>query len=428
MIKETFRSAGFLAFGTVVYSLTQFLILVALARNGNADMLGEYALALAVSAPVFMFMNMRLRFVIATDVMKQVAFPRYFAFRLASSLAGFCVIWLVTAIIIESQDIVRVFVLMAAIKAVEALSDAIYGLYQRDQRLHFMALSMVLSGVGMFVAAVLALQQSPFLDVVLMGLLLARVLVFVFVDLVLWFRVWGGERNPGEAIAQFRTSAGSILSRCWPLGVVALLISLNVNIPRYFIEAVMGSAALGIFTAIVYIPIAGYLVIGTMGQTLMPQIALAFEVGDKRSVTRLMFVLCGFGALAGLISVFFGLIVGEQFLTIVYGEAYSVHGDLFVLLLVSGAISYVVVGMVYVLTASGYFRSQLFIYVSDLLAISLLCLLLVPRYGLSGGAVAMMASQAVQLVIATYLIAMLLLRMRRKTDLAADIPADEFRP
>ena len=48
------RNGSYAAIGTGLYSLCQFAILVLFARYEQVVMLGQYALALAISAPIFM--------------------------------------------------------------------------------------------------------------------------------------------------------------------------------------------------------------------------------------------------------------------------------------------------------------------------------------------------------------------------------------
>ena len=54
--------------GNVLYGACQWAILSVIAKLGNTSIVGEYTLGLAVSAPVFMFSNLQLRSVQATDV------------------------------------------------------------------------------------------------------------------------------------------------------------------------------------------------------------------------------------------------------------------------------------------------------------------------------------------------------------------------
>jgi len=47
--------------GNIVFSASQFLITVVLARMGNISMVGQYALGLACSVPIFAFTGLQMR-------------------------------------------------------------------------------------------------------------------------------------------------------------------------------------------------------------------------------------------------------------------------------------------------------------------------------------------------------------------------------
>ena len=51
----------------MVYAACQWGAIVALARLGNAFMIGQFSLGLALATPVLMFTNLHLRAVQATD-------------------------------------------------------------------------------------------------------------------------------------------------------------------------------------------------------------------------------------------------------------------------------------------------------------------------------------------------------------------------
>src|SRR5580704_15153177 len=74
--------------GNVIYAACQFGMLSALAKLGNPSVVGQYALALAVAAPVFMLTNLQLRGVQSTDAKHEYDFPDYFTLRVISSLFG----------------------------------------------------------------------------------------------------------------------------------------------------------------------------------------------------------------------------------------------------------------------------------------------------------------------------------------------------
>ncbi|MBE1427380.1 hypothetical protein H4684_004074 [Desulfomicrobium macestii] len=74
--------------GNVVYAISQWLLIILLAKLGGEQILGLYALALAVVSPVFALTNMNLRAVQATDAEKPVNFDSYGRFRYLSSISS----------------------------------------------------------------------------------------------------------------------------------------------------------------------------------------------------------------------------------------------------------------------------------------------------------------------------------------------------
>src|SRR5580692_299201 len=63
--------------GNLIYALCQWGILVSFAKLGNAEMLGQYALGLAIAAPVFQFCGLNLRAVQVTDARNRYTFGEF---------------------------------------------------------------------------------------------------------------------------------------------------------------------------------------------------------------------------------------------------------------------------------------------------------------------------------------------------------------
>src|ERR1700716_121612 len=68
--------------GNATYAAGQWAILSLLAKLGSSEMLGQYALAVALTAPVVMLSHLNLRAVLATDVAQKYPFQDYLAVRL----------------------------------------------------------------------------------------------------------------------------------------------------------------------------------------------------------------------------------------------------------------------------------------------------------------------------------------------------------
>ena len=78
--------------GNVVYSGSQWGMLMVLAKLGSPEMVGQFALGLAVTAPVIMFANLQLRGVQATDARREYRFGHYLALRLFTTALAILVI------------------------------------------------------------------------------------------------------------------------------------------------------------------------------------------------------------------------------------------------------------------------------------------------------------------------------------------------
>jgi hypothetical protein len=64
--------------GNVIYAACQWGILIALAKLGTLQMVGEFALALAVTAPILIGAGLSLRSVQVTDALGEYEFRDYF--------------------------------------------------------------------------------------------------------------------------------------------------------------------------------------------------------------------------------------------------------------------------------------------------------------------------------------------------------------
>src|SRR5208283_4635069 len=119
-------------------------ILMVLAKLGSPEWVGQFALGLALTAPVIMLTNLQLRVIQATDARREYRFGHYLALRLVTTalslfvIAGIaCGYRLGTALVILAVGLAKAFA---------SLSDVVYGLLQAHERMDRIALSMMIKG------------------------------------------------------------------------------------------------------------------------------------------------------------------------------------------------------------------------------------------------------------------------------------------
>lgn len=116
------RNVSWAFAGNLVYAGTQWLILVVLAQLAAPAAVGQFALGMAIAAPAILLANLQLRVVLATDARDEHAWADYLGLRLSGTAVALVVIAAI-ALIGYRGDSARVICLVAAAKAVEAVSD-----------------------------------------------------------------------------------------------------------------------------------------------------------------------------------------------------------------------------------------------------------------------------------------------------------------
>lgn len=379
--------------GNVVYAASQWGVLVVIARLGTPEMVGQFALALAITAPVIMFANLQLRAVQATDARRAYAFADYLGLRLLTTAAALALIAAVALLSGYRAETALVILFVGFAKSCEALSDIVFGLLQQRERMDRIAKSLMIEGPATLaaMAAVLALTGSIAAAAAAMALVwLLQLLLYDARSAARILRAWPRPRWHWPTLRRLAWLA-------LPLGVTMLLISLNTNIPRYIMERSRGPAELGIFAALSYLIVAGSTVVAALGQAASPRLAAYYADANTRAFRALLLKLAGIGALLGAAGVTVALLLGEPLLALIYGPAYAAHADVFALVMLAAGIGYVGSFLGYGMTAARFFAAQAPLFAVVVSATTLAALALIPSLGLRGAALALIVSFSVQL-------------------------------
>ena len=385
--------------GNVVYSACQAGLLIVLARVGNATMVGQYALGLAVTGPVMLLSSLQLRSVQATDAANHNHFSEYLALRFCTSGAALVVIAVISALMTHSAASALVVVLVGALKNADAVSDVYRGLMQQAERMDRVAVSMVLRGLVGLVPFALALVLGLSLAAALAIAIGAGLLVWSFWDVRSARRLLGaGSANRWLGVApRFERARLATLARtALPLGLVAMLLSLNSYAPQYAIRHLGSEAQLGVFAALLYVAMATRVLIGAAGQSASPRLAKLYEAGDAAAFRALHAQLLLFAVAIGLAAIAAAALLGKAFLLLVLGAEYAAHARLLVELAIVSFASHVVSVQGYSVTATRCFNAQFPVAAIVAATTIATAYTLVPAHGASGAAAAILAGSLAQ--------------------------------
>jgi len=376
--------------GNAFYAACQWGILSLIAKLGDQEMLGSYALAVAVATPVVMLSHMNLRAVLATDVERSHPFGDYLAVCLRTAAAGLAVIAAIAVVAGYTWPLAATIFLIGVSLNAENVSDLHYGLLQRREQMDQIARSMMLRGLLSVAAVGGVLWLTRDLVATVVALALSRFFVLIAYD-----RPRGSK---GEVLSRSeRRAQVTIFRTALPLGLVLMLASLNTNLPRYAIEYHAGTAALGAFAAVASFIRVGSSVVNALGHTAIPRLARHFSRGQIAQFRRLAFKLTGLALLLGVAGVLVAAVAGELALTVIFSAEYAVYSPLLVALMGAAALVYVAAALGFVLTSARSFAEQLPLLCAVAASSAIASWILVPTMGLHGAAVALAIAACVQI-------------------------------
>jgi O-antigen/teichoic acid export membrane protein len=389
--------------GNAVYAASQWGILVLLAKLSSPEMVGQFALGLAITAPVILFANLQLRSVQATDARHEYRFADYLGLRLLTTLLAYGVIVGIVVLSGYRGETALVVMLIGLAKSFEAVSDVIFGLLQQHERMDRIAKSLMIEGPLTLAVMGIILYLTGSIVWAAAGMAAVWGLQLALYDFRSAFLILRAQ-SPGSEwhLIRPRVDFHSLRHLSWlalPLGFVAMLISLNANIPRYFVESFLGKEKLGIFAALAYVMVAQNVLMNALGQSAMARLSKHYVNHERPAFIGLVIKLIGIGAIVSMLVILAALIVGREFLTLLYGAEYAEQLQVFIWLMIAAGLANIVSFLNYAITSARQFRLQLPLAGIAVTTTTLICLWLVPSYGLFGVVISTTISLTLQACI-----------------------------
>lgn len=400
--------------GTLSLALSQWLLIVVLARMAGPEVVGQFSLITATATSIFILLGLNLRLVLATDVRRRWRLADYE--RTQKVLAGLA-LTVTTAVgyaLGMRGEVLLSLVMVGLARGTELYCYTLAGYFQLKTRMDLVSVSMMLRaalGIGGFTLGY-ALSQE--LVVACAGMLVGW-------QLTLW--LWDIPRSKhlvSTDLAESRDVTG--VSGKWsttrtmtitalPLGLDAGLRALTLSAPRFGISFYLGDANLGVYTALSNFALLPTLVTGALAAATVPALA-QYYVGRKRMpfVRLYVRVLC-IAALLCASYVVVAQFAGTWIVRIVLGEEFVDH-ELLIVLVLAYSVAVLQGKISLALQAANKF---LVIALADAVGLGstvALCTFLVPKYGSIGAAAALGLGMALSSAVLAVSAGLLIRQMR----------------
>jgi len=414
------KNSLFTLFANLSLALSNWLLLIIIAKQFSGQFLGEFILALSITTPVFLFFSFKLRTVIIIDTSDNFSLEKYVNARFLANLCALLISLLIGYYFFPSIPF-SLFLLLGLYKWADSWSELSYSYFHKFDLFSFASFSQATRSTCSILILLIAssLYPSATLTIALWVLI---TFIFAFFDLNKMVKHNMNNKNKMLSLVKVISSkvlyinALILYKKHLTLSVSLVIGALFVYIPNFFIEHYQSVTAAGQFASISYFLIAGGIVITSISQAALPRLTNILSSHSYQKFIRLTFILCIIGAGIGLAGLIVTIAGGKFILAFVYNNEISTQHTEMVWVMAAAAIRYIYIFIGTAMNALKQFHAQTKIYISGTISLLFLCLWLVPIESTVGAAKAMMIATCVELLgfIITFIFQLKIIRKEDK--------------
>ncbi|WP_462420283.1 lipopolysaccharide biosynthesis protein [Salinicoccus sp. Marseille-QA3877] len=378
-MKNIFRSLSYVFVANIINALSKFLIVIFIVKILSEYELGVYTLALAITAPVTLLFNMKLRsYIVSND---NIDFQKFMKFREVSNLFAFIFVVLIS--VLFYPDIAVIVILVALIKILDINTEYYQAYPNKEKKFDIPAILLIVKVTASTVMFFLVLYFTGSLTT---ALIIQTIFFFFYLQI---------EKKVNLSLVdvdKYRSNVNlkQLFMILIPLGMVQAMLSFSSNIPKYLLEQMASLEAVGIFAGILYIITIFDLLMTTLNQTLLPYLKDIYAVNIHKFNKFLNIYINILAVIVGLLFIIPSYFFGEFLLTVLFSEEFAEHS--YLLYIFSAVISLSMSGWSYdsSLLISGALKLQPFILAGVSIITLVIGYVLVDEYGLLGAALTLL--------------------------------------
>lgn len=396
------KNSLFTLFANLSLALSNWLLLIIIAKQFSGEFLGEFILALSITTPIFLFFSFKLRTVVIIDPLHSFSLEKYINARLIANTCALLLSALIGYLFFPSISLF-LFVLLGLYKWFDSWSELSYSYFHKFDLFSYASLSQCTRSI----CSILVLLTMSILtnsSLLTISLWVAVTFAFAYFDIsrmvkhnVSYKKHMLGFIELVRSVSLFKHSI-YLYKKHLTLSISLVIGALFVYIPNFFIEHYQSVTAAGQFASISYFLIAGSIVITSISQAALPRLTNILSTHSYTKFIKLTCILCLIGLTIGLAGFVITLFGGEFILTFFYNtEIASQHTEM-IWIMAAAAIRYIYIFIGTAMNALQQFHAQTKVYITGTILLLFLCMWLVPTQGTLGAAKAMVIATSVEFI------------------------------
>ena len=347
------KNFSFALIGNLFYAASQYIILLVFVKLYSVEDVGIFVYAGAFTSPLLLALEMQLRNFFITDHDKKVLLNDYVAFRIITNIIG--IITLAIAAFYVKPEFFMVILIVALIKVFESQLDLIYGVYQKENRLDYVAYSRIIRGILAII--VVTIVSFIFRD------LIYSLLAYFFSWVILYFFY---ERKQVvirgyvsfdqlRLVVPKKEQMKILIVLCAPMFISIFIDKYYLNYPRVIVEKMLGVKMLGIFGSLLYFKSLGGQFIASLAQSAIPKLSNYVKVKNIKPFNKLLFKMVLIGMSIGLVLSVLAYLGGKPLLTLLYKKEYADYANVLSIILLGTTVTF---SYIFIATALTCIRKQ----------------------------------------------------------------------
>lgn len=338
------KNFGFALAGNLGYAASQYLILLIFIKLFSMEDVGQFVYASAFTTPLMMALEMQLRNFYITEYNSGLSFPDYSIFRNITATIGVLVLGAIAYC--TKPEYFLVILIVALIKSFESQLDLLYGVYQKNNQLNYVAYSRIIRGVVAIV--VVSLLSFLFYDLLvsLVGYFFSWFILYFFYERKQVIKRGFLTKEDLSVVMPKWDKMKLLATLCIPMFLAIFVDKYYSNYPRISVEKFFGVEALAVFGSLLYFKSLGGQFIASMAQAAIPKMAIFVKTGSFSALNKLLFKMMIVGVTIGAVLTFFLYFFGEGVLTLLYTKEYAKYTDVLLVILLGTTVtfSYIFIG------------------------------------------------------------------------------------
>lgn len=312
-MKRIIGNFSYVFLANITNALSKFIYLIVITKFLTVKELGAYTLALAITAPIALFFNMKMRsYIISNDF---IDYKKYTNFRKIANLISIIIIIMVSSLFYI--DIIWIMILIAISKLIEINGEFYQAWPNKEKKFQLPSkLMIVRTLINILTFTFVALFTRDLIITLFINILGQLIMLFIERKINLNLVDLGIYRNE-------KLNYKLIFLTLVPLGIVQALMSFSTSLPKFLLDSISNIEAVGIYSAVTYFMTIISLFMASLNQTLLPYIKKIYKENVFKFI-KVINIYCNILFLAlSLIFLTLTFLFGDKLLSLIYTNNFA---------------------------------------------------------------------------------------------------------